>query len=90
MHQGCRTEIDGTFVDYPDFIDIAMPMYNLIEYSDNNSDSSESLWVFKRDEKANNTNVANDVNAPSFKYKANFIANTEANGTKSGVKNLYY
>ena len=86
MHQGCRTEIDGTFVDYADFIDIAMPMYNLMEYSDNYSDSSESLWGFKRDEEANNANVTNDVNAPSFKYKANFIANTEANGTKNGVK----
>ena len=27
-----------------------MLMYNLIEYSDNYSDSSESLWGFKRDE----------------------------------------
>ena len=27
-----------------------MPMYNLIEYSDNYSDTSGSLWQFKRDE----------------------------------------
>ena len=33
--KGCRTEVTDTFVDYPDFIKIAMPMYNLIEYSDN-------------------------------------------------------
>ena len=26
-----------------------MPMYNLIEYSDNYSDASGSLWQFKRD-----------------------------------------
>ena len=39
----CGTEIDGTFVDYADFINIAMPMYILIEYSDNYSDSSGSL-----------------------------------------------
>ena len=25
-----------------------MPMYNLIEYSDNFSDKSQSLWKFKR------------------------------------------
>ena len=31
-----------------------MPMYNLIEYSDNYSDTSESLWQFKRDEVLNN------------------------------------
>ena len=39
----CRTEINDTFVDYADFINIAMPMYNLIEYSDNYSDKSGSL-----------------------------------------------
>ena len=26
-----------------------MPVYNLIEYSDNYSDTSESLWQFERD-----------------------------------------
>ena len=61
-------------------------MYNLIEYSDNYSDSSGSLQGFKRDEIANNANVADDDNAPSFKYKANLIANTNADGTKKGVK----
>ena len=36
------------FVDYADFINITMPMYNLIKYSDNYSDTSGSLWDFKR------------------------------------------
>ena len=40
----CRTEISDTFVDYADYINITMPMYNLIEYSDNYSDTSGSLW----------------------------------------------
>ena len=31
-------------------INIAMPMYNLTEYSYNYSDTSENLWQFKRDE----------------------------------------
>ena len=40
-------------------INITMPMYNLIEYSDNYSDTSGSLWQFKRDEqpKENNGNI---------------------------------
>ena len=63
-----------------------MPMYNLIEYSDNYSDTSGSLWNFKRDEIINNADVTNDDNAPSFKYKANLIGNTENNGRKNGVK----
>ena len=46
----CRTGINDTFVDYADFNNIAMPMYNLIEYSDNYSDTLGSLWNFKRDE----------------------------------------
>ena len=62
-----------------------MTMYNLIEYSGNYSDTSGSLWDFKRDEIVDNANVTNDDNAPSFKYKANLIGNTETDGTKNGV-----
>ena len=57
-------------------------MYNLIEYSDNYSDTSRSLWNFKRDETVDNANVTNNDNAPPFKYKASIIGNTENNGTK--------
>ena len=45
----CRREINDTFVDYADFINITMSMYNLTEYSDNYSDTSGSLWNFKKD-----------------------------------------
>ena len=78
----CSTEIDGTLVDETDFINIAIAMYNPIEYSDNYFDTSGRLWDFKRDETVDNENVTNDNNAPSFKCKANFIGNTETNGTK--------
>ena len=36
-------------------------MYNLIEYSDNYSDTSGILWCFKRDEIVNNVDVTNDA-----------------------------
>ena len=62
-----------------------MPMYNLIEYNDNYSDSSGSLWNFKKDEITNNENVTNGNNALSFKYKSNIIGNTENNGIKNGI-----
>ena len=77
-----KTEINETFIDEADFINITMPMYNLIEYSDNYSDTSGSLWQFRRDEIINNADVTNDNNAPLFKYKANIIGNTVENGTK--------
>ena len=63
-----------------------MPMYNLIEYSDNYSDISGSLWQFKRDEIINNADVTNNNNAPSFRYKASIIGDTRDNGTKNNVK----
>ena len=84
----CRTEINDTFVDYADFINITMPMYNLIEYSDNYSDTSGSLWQFKRDEIEEDVDLNVD-NSSSFKYKSSFIGNTVADGAnrkKEGVK----
>ena len=82
----CSTEIDGTFVDETDFINITMPTYNLIKYNDNYGDTSGGLWDFKRDEIVDNANVTNDDNAPSFKNKTNLIGDTETDRTKKGVK----
>ena len=45
----CVTHINDEHVETAENFDILMPMYNLIEYSDNYADSSESLYKFKRD-----------------------------------------
>ena len=69
-----------------------MPMYNLIEYSDNYADSSGSLYQFKRDESPMNdtkspSNVALD-NLTSFKYKASLLGKaTDADGNDRSLKN---
>ena len=81
----CRAEINDTFVNYADFIDITMSMYNLIEYSDNYADISGSLWNFKRDEIIGNINLTNN-NSSSFKDKSNLIVNTDADGAKKKKK----
>ena len=39
----CKTEINDVLIDEANHIYIAMPMYNLIEYSDNYLDTSGSL-----------------------------------------------
>ena len=70
----CRTQINETFVDDAELINIAMPMYNFIEYSDNYSDTSGSLWQFKRDEIEGDVDLTVDAqhipnNSSSFKYK---------------------
>ena len=63
-------------------------MYNLIEYSDNYSDTSGSLSQFKRDEIIKNINLTTN-NSLFFKYKSNRIGNTNADWDsrkKEGVK----
>ena len=60
--ENCRTEIDGTFVDEVNFINIAMPMYNLHTVIIILT-TSGSLWQLKRDEINNNAHVTNNDNA---------------------------
>ena len=83
----CTTKINDVFVDEANHIYIAMPMYNLIEYSDNYSDTSGSLWQFKRDEvPANNADLIIN-NSKAFKYKAALLGKTAYhNDGKSSVK----
>ena len=51
-------------------------MCNLIEDSDNYSDTSGTLWLLKRDEvPANNADLRVD-NSKSFKYKAVLVGKT--------------
>ena len=42
----CISKINNTQIDNAEYIDIVMPMYNLIEYSDNYSKTSGSLWQY--------------------------------------------
>ena len=78
----CVTHKNNEHVDSADNLDITMPMYNLIEYSDNYSNTSGSLWQFTRDESPLNNNVnPDDVsvnNSSSFKYKSNVFRSLTA------------
>ena len=50
-----------------------MPMYNLIEYSPNYSETTESSWLYSKDEATNfNADIVNGNKFKSFKYKAFF------------------
>ena len=44
----CITHINDEHIDSAENTDITMPLQNLIEYSDNYSDTSRNLWQFKR------------------------------------------
>ena len=58
-----------------------MPMYKLIDYSSNYSETTGSLWFYSKDKAANfNTNISSN-DCKSFGYNAKFLRNTVAQFT---------
>ena len=84
----CISEINNTQIDNTKDIDIVMPMYNLIEYSDNYAKTRGSLWQYCKDIPARNANdeiIVFDVNnvTDSFNFKVKFTGQTGNNGRKN-------
>ena len=71
----CITEINNTQVDNVKDLDVVMRMYNLMEYSDNYSRTSGSLWQYHKNEPTDPIDESN-----SFKFKARFLANANNRG----------
>ena len=90
----CNLEINDEHVDTAENLDIVMPMYNLIEYSDNYQDSSATLYQYKRDEPPppDYDDVIPNLtagNSSSFKYKIKLLGNvTEVVCDAAGVRRL--
>ena len=83
----CISEINNTQMDNAKDIDIVMPMYNLIEYSDNYAKTTGSLWQYCKDIPAkyiNNEIIVFDVNnlTDSFNFKVKITGRTGNNGRK--------
>ena len=76
----CISKINNTEVDNAQYIDIVTPMCNLIEYSNNYSKTSGSLWQYCKDIPAVNNNDeiidfdgANATDSFNFKSKKQVI-----------------
>ena len=71
----CNLEINGEHIDTAENLDIVMPMYNLIEYSNNYQDLSATLYQYKRDEPPEGDPIPNLAvsNSSSFKYKVELL-----------------
>ena len=81
------SEINNTQIDNAKDIDIVMPMYNLMEYSDNYANTTGSLRQYCKDIPARDLN--NDFTeftasstTDSFKFKAKITGQTGDDGTK--------
>ena len=72
----CISKINNIQIADAEYIDIVMPMYNLIEYSDNYSKTSGSLWQYCKEIPAVDNGVdivdfngANATDSSNFKTK---------------------
>ena len=77
----CISEINNTQVDNAKDIDIVMPMYNLIEYSDNYAKTTRSLWQYFRDEPNNNL-----ADSESLKSKIKITGKTPNDDNEKDVE----
>ena len=74
-------QINNTEIDNAKDIDIVMPTYNLIEYSDNYSKKSGNLWQYYKDDPNDNLK-----DSESFKYKVKITGKTPDNGNAKDVE----
>ena len=77
----CISRINNIDIGNAQYIDIVMPMYKLIEYSDNYSKTSGSLWQYYKDDP--NDNIAN---SGSFKSIVKITGKTPDNGNTKDVE----
>ena len=76
-----KTEINNTEIDNAKHIDTVMPMYNLIEYSDNYSKTTVNLWQYYRDEPNDNL-----TDSESLKSKIKITGKTPDDGNTKDVE----
>ena len=77
----CISEINNTQINNAKDFDIVMPMYNLIEYSDNYAKTSGSLWQYYRDEPSDNL-----ADSESFKSKIKITGKPPAADNEKDVE----
>ena len=79
----CKSEINDTEIHNAKDIDIVIPTYNLIEYSENYSKTSGRLWQYYKDD--TNDNLAD---YESFKSKIKITRNTPVGGNTKEVEKI--
>ena len=87
---GCISKINNNQIDNAEYIDMVIPMYNLIEYSDNYSKTSGSLWQYCKEIPADNNddNIVNFNGAKatdSFNFKTKITGQTAANNNDRNI-----
>ena len=89
----CIKKIYNTQIDNAEYIDKVMPMYNVIECSDNYSKTSRSLWQYCKEipavNNAGNVVDSNGANATdSFNFKTKITGQTGNNRRIDNVEKM--
>ena len=87
--RSCISKINNTLIDNAEDVDTVIPMYIFLEYSNNFSMTSGSLWNYYRDElndSANeiddNDNMINNKKAKTSRYKTSIRSSSNEYKTK--------
>ena len=83
--RSCISKINNMFVDNAEDLDIVMQTYHLLEHSDNNSMTSESLWNYYRENNdGTNFRINNNKTTTSkyFEYRIKIIGSTPDNASR--------
>ena len=90
----CISKINSVLIDNAEDLDVVMPMYNLLEYSKDYREKTDSLLNYYRDKPNNpplvgspptaNDNADPITNSASFKYKASITGKTSNANQENG------
>ena len=93
-----KSKFNNRLINNAEYLDIVIPMYNLLEYCDNYSLKSESLWNYYKNEMNDDGAEVNDANfkinngkvikSRSFEYKTQITRNTPANDNILDTENV--
>ena len=87
----CISKINNTQIDNAEYIDMVMPTYNLIEYSENYSKTPGSLWQYCKDipavDDGGDIAIFNGTNdTDSFNFKSKITGKTNDDGNIENVE----
>ena len=93
----CISKINGTLIENAEDLDVVMPLYNLLYYSKNYRNTTESLWNYYREEPNSGYNNNNRdrihysiKDSESINYKTNITGKLEGNEDElENIKILY-
>ena len=101
LFRSCISKIRNTFTDHAEHLDVVIPMYNLLEYNNNYSMASGSLWNHYRDEVIEDANENNEAGncsinnnktttSKSFEFKTKIIGSTPGDNNTLEQKLMFH